>query len=103
MFSPSSSSSSSSSDNDVVVAVPLVTLMAHPSVLEPSLAARVPPPLVLYPGSYDRPFAPLSEYITIFWSFFRMGFRQRLSWVMMELCEELQIAPSNLCPFLRTG
>lgn len=66
-------SSNSSSGNNVPVGIP----PAAQEYYEP----------VIYPSGRDTPAVPPEDYIFVFWSAFRAGFRQWLSWLMMELYE----------------
>lgn len=50
---------------------------------------------VIYLGPRADPSSPPVGYVTIFWSFFCIGFRHILSWVIMELCEEIMVSSFN--------
>lgn len=64
-------------------------------MVDASLEVSTFSPLVRYSGLVDVLGIPLEGYFSNFFSSFREGFAQRLSWMMMEFCEELLI-PSRL-------
>ncbi|KAL0898966.1 hypothetical protein Bca101_082927 [Brassica carinata] len=97
--SDSSSDTSADSPSDTSADSPSVALIPTPSdaVSErssPTSVRRVAN--VISSGPDSCPAAPPVGYTAIFRAYCSIGFRQNLSWIMVELCGLFRIAPSQL-------
>ncbi|KAL0796338.1 hypothetical protein Bca101_067715 [Brassica carinata] len=97
--SDSSSDTSADSPSDTSADSPSVALIPTPS---DAVSERSSPTSVRHvanaisSGPNSCPAAPPVGYTAIFRAYCGIGFRQNLSWIMVELCSLFRIAPSQL-------
>lgn len=89
--SPSSSESSSDTSPDSPSDTPSDSERSTPTSVSVRRVANV-----ISSGPYSCPAAPPVGYTAIYRAYSGIGFRQNLSWIMVELCGLFRIAPSQL-------